>query len=402
MKDKLYIPKTIKIGCQTRQDTFTGQLAYIIYYDDKGKLRKESSWNSWRDHKIEPIEYANEPQSNFTFNKGVERSGEWGSGRSVIRVHDSREFEFEISVDNLIGILMHSDVSKRSINEECVFAWYGTELVLLPINSEAYKSSVVFTAKQANKMSTKDLVKGRQYAQKNSDDILTYVGFFPWMVTEGDTIYNKDDYDYRKHHINKGKKHIFYNPVNEAKGYNWYPTFTPTSMNTLSHAVSDDIAPNYAEIVDKFFATTNSQVITGFDIDFELLKLLPNQDITRYEYPRMQKIVGNEIHNVKASSRYYNSTMRFTKTIWCFDVNDKKELELTRQQHPYTGGNSYGYGSSYRTKTNELDITNKILPQFQEKGVSTTIKEYVSIMTTLGYGQLQAVLENGTKITYDI
>lgn len=409
MQNTLYIPKIIKVGCQKRADTFTGQLAYIIYYDDKGKLRKETSWNSWRDESIEPIEFTNEPQSNFTFNKGVERSGEWGSGRSVIRVHDSREFEFEISVDNLIGILMHSDVSKRSINEECVFAWCGTELVLLPINSEAYKASVVFTAKQANKISTKELVKGRQYAQKSSDEILTYVGFFNWMETECDASYNKSksDYVYRKHHINKGKKHIFYNPTNEATGYKWYPTFKPTLMNTLSHAISDDINPNYAEIVDKFYATTNSQVITGFDIDFELMKLLLDDGKCLYRnYPRMQKIVGNEIHNVYMSNSYYNSTfdsVSFTRLTWTFNINDKKELEITRCQYPYKGGNSYGYGNYSQTKTNEKDITNEIHPYFLTTGTeNVTIPEYISLMTTLGYGQLQAVLDNGTKITYDI
>src|ERR1035437_6359770 len=133
----LYIPKKIKTGFQERQGTFTGKLAYINYFDDKNVLRKEKSWQSWRDSKIEPIEFENTPRNGYLFNKGVKRDGYyWGSGRSVIRVYDPRDFEFEVTVDNLIGILMHSDVSKRDIVEECIFAWEGTELVLLPVNSE--------------------------------------------------------------------------------------------------------------------------------------------------------------------------------------------------------------------------------------------------------------------------
>ena len=31
---------------------------------------------------------------------------------------------------------MHSDVSKRDIVEEMVYAWNGKDLVLLPVNSE--------------------------------------------------------------------------------------------------------------------------------------------------------------------------------------------------------------------------------------------------------------------------
>ena len=41
-----FIPKKIKVGYQDRDDTYTGKLAYVIYYDEKGKLRKENSWQA--------------------------------------------------------------------------------------------------------------------------------------------------------------------------------------------------------------------------------------------------------------------------------------------------------------------------------------------------------------------
>src|SRR5574343_653436 len=138
MKNNLYIPKKLKIGFQNRQDTFTGKLAYIIYYDNEGVLRKEKSWNNWIDKKIEVLEIDNTPISGFVINKDIRRSTYyWGSGRTIIRVHDPRNFEFEITPDNLIGILSHSDVTKCDIQEACIFAWSGTELVLLPVNSQA-------------------------------------------------------------------------------------------------------------------------------------------------------------------------------------------------------------------------------------------------------------------------
>ena len=143
MKTNLFIPTKIKVGFQKRTDTFTGKLAYVIYYDEKGKIRKETSWSNWRDDKIEAVEFDNTARNGFLFNKGIKRDGyHWGSGRSVIRVYDPRDFEFEITVDNLIGILMHSDVSKRDIVENCVYAWTGGDLVLLPTNSEEYRQSV--------------------------------------------------------------------------------------------------------------------------------------------------------------------------------------------------------------------------------------------------------------------
>lgn len=52
----IYIPNKLKVGFQNRSGTYTGKLAYIIYYDQKGKLRKEPSWNNWRSKDIEPEE----------------------------------------------------------------------------------------------------------------------------------------------------------------------------------------------------------------------------------------------------------------------------------------------------------------------------------------------------------
>lgn len=165
MKNNLFIPKKIRIGFQERSDTYTGKLGYIIYYDAQDKIRQETSWENWRSDKIEPIEINNTPQSGFVLNKGVQRDGHFSSGRSIVRVYDNRDFEFEISIDNLIRLLTHSDVSKREIVEECIFAWSGQNLILLPINSKEYKDSVEFTKKQDTIIS-KEII--RQNSEKES------------------------------------------------------------------------------------------------------------------------------------------------------------------------------------------------------------------------------------------
>ena len=46
MKSNIYIPKRLNVGYQNREDTYTVKIAYVIYYDEKGKLRKETSWNN--------------------------------------------------------------------------------------------------------------------------------------------------------------------------------------------------------------------------------------------------------------------------------------------------------------------------------------------------------------------
>jgi hypothetical protein len=158
MSGNLFIPKKIKVGFQDRKGTYTGKLAYVIYFDNKGVLRKEKSWESWRDKKIDAQEFDNNPQDGFCLNKDVKRFNwdHFGSNRSYIRMYDPRGIEFEVTPENLIGILTETDCLKRGLEGKFVYAWKGTELVLLPCCSEEYKKAVDYTERQDQNISAKD------------------------------------------------------------------------------------------------------------------------------------------------------------------------------------------------------------------------------------------------------
>lgn len=297
------------VGFQKRGDTYTGKLAYVIYKDEKGKLRKEASWNGWRDKSIESVEFKNEPKTGFVLNKGIQRYSDWGSGRSVIRVYDDRDFEFEVSVDNLLGILTHSDISKRDIQEKMVFAWYGTELVLLPENSEAYQSSVKYTEKQSLKVSTKDLIKGAIYSVKKSDIQLTYVGFYPWY--EWKTTYDENrtanggysygyGYNTATQHVFKKKTHVFWDGN----------MFVTPSPSTLAECINSDVdVEAYAKLVDALCSTDKVQPIVGFR--YEDYPFLGNVD-RRYDhavyYKLRQHLHGSGDKNTFIQSTVYHYT----------------------------------------------------------------------------------------------
>jgi len=245
MKTNLYIPTKVKIGFVNRDDTFTKKLAYLIYYDEKNVLRKQTSWDNWRDHKIPAIEIDNKPMSGFVFNKGVQRYGyHSNSGRAVARVHDPREFEFEISIENMFGIMMNNDILKRDIQGEFVYAWSGKDLILLPTSSVEYKESQAFTEKQYKSLTTKDLVKGKTYIKKKSTEEYVYMGYFNWYEVSG--------YNMRTYSKNKGKKHIFY--CNKD--------FHTLGVATLAEAVSDDITPKYPELLEKFEKSKYARPLT--------------------------------------------------------------------------------------------------------------------------------------------
>ena len=263
MKTELFIPTTVTVGCQKRNDTYTGKLAYVIYTDNKGVLRKEKSWQGWRDQSIPPEQFNNVPTTGFTFNKGVQRYGDWhSSGRSMVRVWDPRGFEFEVSIENLIGLLMHSDVSKRDIVQPCVYAWHGTELILLPTNSEVYETSVNHTAKQDMKVKAKELGIGYTYEIKSTERHVVYIGKF--------TIYQDKEVKVptarwavmSKIHAEKKNQHIFYEVDTKT-----FVVKSPTAY--IAKVVSEECHPEYADLVDQYYKLKMSQPIQG-------LKLIPH------------------------------------------------------------------------------------------------------------------------------
>lgn len=350
----MFIPKRIKIGFQERGDTFTGKLSYIIYYDEKGKLRKEASWNSWRDNNIDVLEFDNVPQNGYLFNKGIQRDGYWGSGRSVIRVYDPRDFEFEISVDNLMGILMHSDVSKRDIVEQCVFAWEGTELVLLPVNSKEYQESVEYTNKQDQKISSKELVAGYTYQAKKLDTPLIYIGqreWFDWnsgYETNG-KISRKYNY-HAKHadiHESKGKKHVFYDGAK-------FITKTPADLSSI---LVESVADNYADIVDQFFAGFHSQKVVGLSLTNNIKK----ENATYYYFDNYFYFVTKE-HLVEIHMDYENK------------YNDGVYTIRPRISHSVK---SLSYPDSVKILSGN---SNPSVPEFQSimKDFNSEFKEYVA------------------------
>ncbi len=393
----LFIPSKIRVGFHERGDTFTGKLAYVIYYDEKGVLRKEGSWNSWRDKKIEPIDFDNTPTTGFLFNKGVQRCGEWfGTGRSLVRLHDPRDFEFEISIDNVINILMHSDVSKRDIVEPCVYAWSGTNLVLLPVNSEEYRASVEYTEKQNKSISTKDLVKGRRYYVKKSKDneIVTYLGYFDmWDWTYYD--YKSKDGCVGSQH--KGKKHIFHTTRSTYDG-----GFKAISANQLSHAVSDDIVDDYAELYDKWFTCYSSSPIVSLSIEpIEYIEPKPSDYYAR-RYPTMYKIVDGTIEEVNCNITKWQSHKieDFSLTMSCMDYSivDKVGLRFKYRRDQQSIGNGYYHRTEERITVVSPQELLVGLRRCIGLGNDCSGRQYVDYMTSHGYGQVMATLKSGSKI----
>lgn len=382
---KLFIPTKIRVGFQDRSDTFTGKLAYVIYYDEKGKIRKEVSWNGWCDKKIPALEFENTPRNNYVFNKGIKRYGDWGSGRSVIRVYDPRDFEFEISVDNLIGILMHSDVSKRDIVEECVFAWAGPELVLLPINSEEYKESVKYTDKQSNKISAKDLKPGHVYAKKKSDEKITYIGYYPYYELASSWYSPKQN--------NKGKRHVFHDGRD----------FIIPSVGTLSHVILDE-HEDFAELVDKFFKSSNSSKYVNFETN-NVVEKPSAKNYYSHCYAYRIKDKGNLIQvnyrgDYSDKTKIKVSDMNFSHFICDWNSDNfswTTQQEINKLNNPRM---SYNYHYQPLVIPEEIEFREFIKKKHANIIGMIPIDDVINTLKELGYGKLQFITESGNKTSY--
>lgn len=183
MKSSIFLPKTINVGYQNRNDTYTKKLAYVIYYDEKGVLRKEKSWNSWRDENIPNTEYDNVPTEGFVLNKkvGGYDTG-WNHRQTYTRVYDPRGFEFEITIENLLYILENtSSIKGKGLEGEFVYGWDGKDLVLIPTSSPDYKQIEDFNSIIHNKetIKAKDLIVGATYLDKDNVEYV-YMGKFDY------------------------------------------------------------------------------------------------------------------------------------------------------------------------------------------------------------------------------
>lgn len=262
----LFIPKTIKVGYQERKGTYTGKLAYIIYYDEKGKLRKEKSWSTWCKKELGDNEIENVPTNNFVLNKAIQRYNwsHFSSDRSMIRVYDPRGLEFEVTPDNLLGILMETDCNKRMLEGEFVYAWCGKELLLLPCGSQSYKEAVQHTERQDQKVSARNLKEGCSYTLKNGTQEI-YMGRFPWYKWNPRKYKRQVWHDRNEpkeldgiHGREMKKQHIFWN------GTNFVIT---TNMAKLSFIDSEEPVQEYAELMDNLKADIRTNEIVEWKLE---------------------------------------------------------------------------------------------------------------------------------------
>ena len=343
-KDRFFIPNKIKVGYQERTDTFTGKLSYIIYYDETGKLRKKASWDSWRNNSIPDDEFENTPTEGFYLNKAVGGyKYSWNYRMSYCRIYDPRGFEFEISIDNLLWLLNYSECVKgKKLTGKFVYSWVGTDLVLLPCDSEEYDESITASTKMIDTgtVKTSDLIPGA----------LSKVKDLPYTIRSK----RKDD-EPKDSCVFLGN---FKLSRNMGQGYETKPIFY--DKNT-------DLAFTMSKTSIKFMSESN------FLTAEEVKELTHRFEISAYSYNfwKSAGIVEKflDVTDIKFAglsgndSNIFPENYQFRENHYSGIIKATGELYLLRPLLTCTGTTSYyGRGTSYRTgyKDNEMFIMSKL------------------------------------------
>jgi len=353
MKNNLMIPRKIKVGFQHRKDTYTKKLAYIIYYDEKGVLRKEWSWQNWRDESIPDVEYDNEPTEGFVLNKKVGGYHyHFDSRQTYVRVFDPRGFEFEITVSNLLYILENTNSIKgKGLEGKFVYSWDGKDLVLMPVDSPDYKALMEFRDKKydSEAIKAKDLKVGAVYLNKDNEEVV-YLGKFPKYgfgykfkdkyfktfhsmqdYAEKQGLYIVDSYNWYDrrmhkernyetvHNMNHGNHYWFEKVDKEEFGYESYKIVKSLSKGYLIEVISEEPVADYSERYEKL---QHSSLFSPIDYDaddyesYESLEQFENG----YTYRDWYSDISGEIkryciHGTCVKDHYYVANKNESMTI---------------------------------------------------------------------------------------
>lgn len=402
MKSNIFVPKRINVGYQNRNDTYTKKLAYVIYYDEKGNLRKEASWQSWRDKEIEPQEFDNIPTEGFVLNKKVgDYDSGWSHRHAYTRVYDPRGFEFEITIENLLYILENATSTKgKGLEGQFIYGWDGKDLLLMPIESPDYKEINEYNNILHNNetIKAKDLIIGATYLTKDNHEMVYmgkydyYSSGYKWLtngewktsksykdIPDEQARYGRRTIDYKNinnYHYGKyfwfAYKHFDYDYVNRERvyktDYKWNFNQYPSISGKFIKCIDDKCINEYADIFEKMECSYN---YSPYDESKDVFCKMPLED-----FIKLGRCENSDGSNWYTSFKFI-SELTGEKQSYLVEPVMRDKNDYVLQEYKRREEDRYTYG--YRVGFVKIpDIPSMSLEEIYEKVHPLYIQKYLA------------------------
>lgn len=170
-RDNVKIPAKHYVG-MVKRDTEKLPLGFITPWgEDAAAVKRMATVDQWSKQgygskALAPQVIDNVPMSGFKMTTDI-RSSSYG-GVDKWRIEDPRGFELEITSSNLAELLSVGMIDRGEIMDQCVWARYGQNNVLLSTETTEYKEAVVNTAVANQKADWKDVKPGNTVLLQNN------------------------------------------------------------------------------------------------------------------------------------------------------------------------------------------------------------------------------------------
>lgn len=369
MNTSIFVPKKLCVGYCNRKDTYTGKLAYVIYYDAQGKLRKETSWQNWRDNTIEPQEFDNEPTEGFVINKKVGGVGYYNVRQTYARVYDPRGFEFEITIPNLLWILENCDCIKgKGLVGQFVYGWDNKDLVLVPVDSPDYKEiqEKADIAFDNGFIKANQLIIGATYEKMNGQRFV-YMGKAPHWTIEFNHEQQSDGWFWNRRYLGTYEKPVndpnkWYNADHFRLGYNLHRLernvkgkdrfwFINLGESRSEYLKGHDYAESMSSVSKKFIkcVSTNTEEYERYlsilksdssycPIDYENsgIRKLSFEDFRHLYSKSVEQEVGKSFHAYNGEERPDSYSFYYKNGQWHIDRTEYSNVTYENLEKIYT------------------------------------------------------------------
>ena len=311
MAEQLIIPEKLKIGFNEREDTYTGLLGFITYELPNGTNKHKKSWDNWILKDLGVKEFENVPHEGFIINRRKGGGGRWSydEREPKVRVWDSRDFEIEITIENMLDILaICGSYPGKGLDGKFVYAYEGNRLKLLPVNSEDYRNSAEYTELNKMAIDSKDLIPGALYISKSQNKMI-YLGYYPWIEL----------YSEWQDEVSIKNEHVFFK-IDES-------------------IINDDITSSERKIEE-----LKKTGVQEEDVEFEFSNFIAmkTKDLAKCLDPTLSPNYSTLIERLEKTGKIFTRSFVDIKPISCKIFGFYKKY--ARNYDIYEGSDNRGYG----------------------------------------------------------